>query len=43
MKKNKEFNQLLELMGRYEVNPTKAQKEEVQDEASRLMVGLHPL
>jgi hypothetical protein len=29
----------LELMGRYEVNPTKAQKEEVQDEASRLIIN----
>jgi hypothetical protein len=36
---NKEFNQLLALMGRYEVNPTKAQKEEVQDEASRLIIN----
>jgi hypothetical protein len=39
MQNNKEFNQLLELMGRYEVNPTKAQKEEVQDEASRLIIN----
>ena len=37
MKKNKEFNLLLELTRKYEVNPTKAQKEEVQSEVARLI------
>ena len=39
VKKNREFKQFLELKAKYEANPTKAQKEEVQNEASKLIAS----